>query len=232
MLASAMQESLAAFGSRTFRTNCLQLSIFYVLWAIQILCHLFFLFSTKFGLYANLSARMQWSRNQKRLRTISPAAGMVVATQPAVGATLVLRPPGKEPWKALRAHKEPLGVGKGVSILQHPVWNSYAGIWMITKNIWDGETIGSLWNYLGIWYTNVFFICFSCFVGISKQRKHPTLISDAFFSAVHRFANALLAIGAGGWNEEGRVGSVVGLWAMGKWCTKVREWTNCGQLAQ
>ena len=116
-----MQESLAAFGSRTFRTNCLQLSIFYVLLAIQILCHPFFLFSTKFGLYANLSARMQWSRNQKRLRTISPAAGMVVATQPAVGATLVLRPPGKEPWKALRAHKEPLGEGKGVSILQHPV---------------------------------------------------------------------------------------------------------------
>lgn len=146
----------------------------------------YFLFSTNFGLYAKLSARMQWSRNQKRLRTISPAAGMVAATQPAVGATLVLRQPGKEPWKPMRGHKE-LGEGRDVSILQHPVWNSYAGIWMITKKhlAWWNDWFSL--NYLGIWYS---------------------WFSDAFLSAVHRFANAFLAIGASGWNEEGRVGSV------------------------
>jgi len=39
---------------------------------------------------------------------------MVAATQPAVGATLVLRPPGKEPWKPMRGHKS--------TALRMPFW--------------------------------------------------------------------------------------------------------------
>ena len=49
-----------------------------------------------------------------------------------------------------------------------------------------------------------------------------------FISAVHRFAHALLAIGAGGWNEDG---SMVGLWVSMMYQSKGIK-TKSGQIAQ
>lgn len=140
-------------------------------------------------------------------------------------------PAGKRTMESLACAQGAAGWRKG------RFHSSASCLKLIRRNLDDYEKYLGWWNdwfsleLLGymIYVIHMFFmVC----IGISKQRKRPTLISDAFFSAVHRFANALLAIGAGGWNEEGPVGSLVGLWAMSKWCTKVREWTNCGQLAQ
>ena len=210
--------------------------------AINFLCYFgdpdfvpsFFLFSTKFGLYANLSARMQWSRNQKRLRTISPAAGMVVATQPAVGATLVLRPPGKEPWKALRGAQGAAGWRKG------RFHSSASCLKLIRRNLDDYEKYLGWWNdwfsleLLGYMiYKCVFHMFFMVCKGIFQSKKTP----DIDFWCLLFCSPPLCECPSGHWCRWAGMrragwGSVVGLWAMGKWCTKVREWTNCGQLAQ
>ena len=130
LLIEGLATCLAAFGSPIFRTNYLQLSSSSIFLAIQILYHRFISWFGlyKFGLYDNLRASMQWNIKQEDLRTTSPAAGMVVATQSAVGATLVLRPPGTEPWKASRRHKEPMGQRKRrfhSSAWARTVWNYF-----------------------------------------------------------------------------------------------------------